>query len=109
MEKNDLRCDLCKGIGIVKNTSLYCDFCDAARCKYTLNLCKDEFYKYKYCELCVDFDLKEKKNCHKCLGSGYYLNKGVVCNGCEIPHRVCNCVVKLFDECTKCFGSGKIN
>jgi hypothetical protein len=107
-------CELCEGIGLIKNKNMYCMKCESSRCEYTRNISKDEFYKYKFCEFCVDTNKPNinqpnsspKTHCLKCLGEGYYLNLGVVCNACEIPHRVCNCIIKLFEECEGCYGSG---
>jgi len=114
-------CEFCKGIGLIKNKNMYCEKCNSSRCVYTQNMPKDEFFKYKFCELCVVTDqcnsspktkLSNSLNslnclkCLKCLGEGYYLNSGVVCNACEIPHQVCDCVIKPFEECEMCCGSG---
>lgn len=105
-------CKLCDGIGLVKNKNMYCVKCNASRCEYTQNICKDEFYKYKFCEFCEfcigmnQSNSSPKIHCLKCLGEGYYLNSGVFCNSCEIPHSVCNCNIKPFDECPECYGSG---
>lgn len=102
-------CELCDGIGLIKNKNMYCVKCNACRCEYTRNISNDEFYKYKFCELCEDKNQSNsspKTHCLKCLGEGFYLNSGVVCNSCEIPHSVCNCDIKPFDECPKCYGSG---
>lgn len=113
--ENKKICELCDGIGLIKNKNLYCVKCDASRCDYTKNMCKEEFYKYKFCEFCIGFDLDNNLNTHnsspkthclKCLGEGYYLNSGIVCNYCEIPHLVCDCGINPFDECPNCYGSG---
>lgn len=107
--KINIQCDLCNGVGIVKNINLHCANCDSSRCEFTINMSKDEFYRYKYCEFCVSHNSSNtslKTHCIKCLGEGYYLNKVLMCNSCVLPHRVCNCVVKSYDECPKCHGSG---
>lgn len=103
-----IQCGLCKGIGLIKNQNLYCVECDASRCEYTFNICKDEFYKFKFCELCVNTNPNSslKSYCLKCLGEGYYLNLGVICYACEIQHRVCYCDIKPYEECYECYGSG---
>lgn len=103
------QCDVCNGIGMVKNVNLYCVDCDSSRCKFTTNMSRDEFYKYKYCEFCIlhnPSNITQKTHCIKCYDSGYYLNEILMCNNCEFPHRVCNCIIKPYDECSKCYGSG---
>jgi hypothetical protein len=105
-------CKTCEGIGLVKNKNMYCVKCNASRCEYTQNICKEEFYKYKFCEFCNGIAKSEsspkshKTHCLKCLGEGYYQNSSVVCNYCMIPHLVCDCNIKPFDECSECYGSG---
>lgn len=109
--KINTHCDVCNGIGMVKNDNLYCVNCDSSRCEFTTNMSNDEFYKYKYCEFCVSHnpsDTSPKTHCTKCLGEGYYLNEVIMCNSCKFPHRVCNCAIKPYDECSKCYGSGTI-
>lgn len=103
------QCELCSGFGLIKNDNLYCSTCDAYRCKFTFNMSSDEFYKYKFCEFCLHSNLEKpssKIHCLKCCGEGYYINPGVICNTCEISHKVCNCIIKLFVECVECFGLG---
>lgn len=107
---NQIKCKLCNGIGLIKNSNLYCSKCDAHRCEFTFNMSLDEFYKYKFCESRSHLNTKNssstKTQCSKCDDKGYYYNLGVVCNYCEISHKVCNCEIKLFDECVECCGLG---
>lgn len=109
--KMKVQCEICDGVGIVKNVNLHCINCNSTKCEFTMFMSKDEFYKYKFCEFCIPhnhFNTSPKTYCIKCSNKGYYLNKVVICNSCKIPHRVCNCSIKLYDECTKCCGSGTI-
>lgn len=107
---NQTQCKLCNGVGLIKNFNLYCSKCEAHRCEFTFNMSLDEFYKYKFCESCSHSNTKNssstKTHCLKCAGKGYYFNSVVVCNACEISHKVCNCIIKSFDECAGCCGSG---
>jgi len=109
--KKNIKCNVCEGIGMVKNINLYCINCDTHKCEFTMNITKDEFYKYKYCEFCIShnpLNSSPKTHCTKCLGEGYYKNEGVKCNNCKIPHSICNCIINPYSECPKCYGSGTI-
>lgn len=113
VKKNKHQCDLCKGIGFLENKDLYCYKCDTYRCKFTNNINIEEFYKYKFCEICENNEYDEKNSkikidCIKCSGKGFYINNGVICNTCEIPHKICNCIIKPFFECNKCCSLGTI-
>ena len=109
--KKNAQCDICKGIGLVKNLNLYCVKCDTNKCEFTKNLSNEQFYKYIFCEFCElhnPSNSSPKKHCEKCLGEGFYMNNGVICNDCKISHRVCNCIVNPYNKCHKCDGSGTI-
>jgi hypothetical protein len=109
--KKNIQCDICKGIGLIKNHNFYCIKCDSHKCEFTNYLTKDEFYKYKFCEFCETHNPSNsspKTHCDKCLGEGFYINEGVKCNNCKIPHSICNCIINPYSECPKCYGSGTI-
>lgn len=104
--KNNIECDTCKGFGIVKNYKFECVNCHTHRCEYTLNLSKGKFCKF--CSYFNPIGSSPNIHCIKCLYEGYYLNNEAICTSCDISHRICNCVIDLFDECDICNGSGII-
>lgn len=112
-----IQCVMCNGIGLLKNHNFYCSKCKAYKCEFTINLSKEDFYKYKLCEFCNEYNSSvsssgsgsgSKTHCDKCLGNGYYSNTGVICNNCKSSHHVCNCITNPYAECPKCIGLGII-
>lgn len=107
-----INCDLCKGIGLIKNTNKLCEICDGYKCEYFINANIEEFYPYKYCEFCEisnSYNSSPKKHCVKCLNKAFNYNKNLVCYDCKSIHNVCKCINKIIEpyiECSKCNGLG---
>lgn len=122
-KQNKTRCGVCQGDGIVKNINMFCDICEGIKCKYyTGNLI--DYVPYEFCMDCNSTGFintntnnlndqlidKEKKSCNNCLGIGYVKKDKIICNFCNVSHKMCYChkFTSRYVECDNCYGSGSL-
>jgi hypothetical protein len=108
------RCEICEGVGLVKNNNMICDNCNGIKCKYYTGNPID-YAPYELCFTCnstgyTNLTNDEKKSCEKCYGKGYNKKDIIDCELCNESHIMCYCYnfIAPYAECVKCEGSGSI-
>ncbi len=112
------RCEICEGVGLVKNNNMICDNCNGIKCKYYTGNPID-YAPYELCFTCNStgfinftdkFNDQEKKTCQNCFGKGYSKKDIINCELCSQSHIMCYCYnfITPYIECANCEGSGSM-